>query len=412
MKRILFVEDDALVARIYTPKLTGAGFEVQTAEDGLLAVQRLREFKPDLVVLDLLMPKLGGLEVLKFIRNELALKETRVIVFSNSFLGELLEQVASIGVEEALVKASVTPRQLVDIINNVFARPSRSFLAPGTVATNFAGFNETVAAASAAQTAPTAEQPIPSAPSASITKEKIADHRAADASAEKQFADQLPLILQSARKVCGEFLEAGNLSLETRKLEDLHRKIGFVAQALGMAGRRRLAHLAGALEAMLFDLQEKNVTVTDSNRHTIASAVAFLAERIEQVTSENSPPSPKKILIVDDDQVSNRAAVLALNRAGLPTMSITDPFDTLKRLQSDSFGLVLLDINMPGMNGIALCEQIRTLPSHKNTPVIFVTGQSDFKTRARSVLSGGDDLIAKPILPSELCVKVLEHLLT
>ena len=65
---------------------------------------------------------------------------------------------------------------------------------------------------------------------------------------------------------------------------------------------------------------------------------------------------------------------------------------------------------MPGLDGISLCDQIRGLPQHQNTPVIFVTSQADFKTRARSMLSGGNDLIAKPIMPTELCVKALSHL--
>ena len=134
MKKILYVEDDALIARVYSEKLAASGFDVVVAADGLAAVQRLREFTPDLVVLDLLMPKLTGVDVLKFMRGQPALKDTRIIVFSNSFLSNLVEQVAHIGVAEALVKASVTPTQLVGIINKTLANPAQTFLTAETIA--------------------------------------------------------------------------------------------------------------------------------------------------------------------------------------------------------------------------------------------------------------------------------------
>ena len=73
--------------------------------------------------------------------------------------------------------------------------------------------------------------------------------------------------------------------------------------------------------------------------------------------------------------------------------------------------LVLMDVSMPKIDGLVLCEQMRALPLHQRTPVIFVTGLTDFQTYARSILSGGNDLIAKPISPNELCVKVITHLL-
>ena len=96
-KRILFVEDDVLIARIYGSKLEEVGFEVTMAEDGLVAMKLLQELKPDLVVLDLIIPKLSGVDVLKFIRGEPELKATRVVVFSNGFLQNLWEETATLG---------------------------------------------------------------------------------------------------------------------------------------------------------------------------------------------------------------------------------------------------------------------------------------------------------------------------
>jgi DNA-binding response OmpR family regulator len=66
---------------------------------------------------------------------------------------------------------------------------------------------------------------------------------------------------------------------------------------------------------------------------------------------------------------------------------------------------------MPGQSGLDLCGKIRKRITNRATPVVFVTAHSDFESRAQSVLSGGNDFIAKPFLSSELAVKALSWLL-
>ena len=66
---------------------------------------------------------------------------------------------------------------------------------------------------------------------------------------------------------------------------------------------------------------------------------------------------------------------------------------------------------MPEIDGLEFCKKVREMPQYRRTPVIFVTGHTDFESRINSVLSGGDDLISKPIFPIELAVKAVTHLL-
>jgi DNA-binding response OmpR family regulator len=66
---------------------------------------------------------------------------------------------------------------------------------------------------------------------------------------------------------------------------------------------------------------------------------------------------------------------------------------------------------MPGMTGFELCTKLRALPAHKKTPVIFVTALTDFESRTSSMMSGGNDFIAKPFLFLELAVKALVYVL-
>jgi CheY-like chemotaxis protein len=113
MKTILFVEDDPIIIRVYCSKFLREGFIVEVAEDGLVAMKMLPAVKPDLVVLDLMMPRINGADVLKFIRSDPVLQATPVILLSNAFMSDLAQAATALGAELALLKSGCTPAQLV-----------------------------------------------------------------------------------------------------------------------------------------------------------------------------------------------------------------------------------------------------------------------------------------------------------
>jgi PleD family two-component response regulator len=114
---------------------------------------------------------------------------------------------------------------------------------------------------------------------------------------------------------------------------------------------------------------------------------------------------------VDDEVISRRAIIYALEKAQLQSVSVEDPNAAFKLLSENQFDLVFLDVDMPGMTGYELCTRLRNLPLHKKTPVVFITVLSDFDSRTSSMMAGGNDFIAKPFLFIELTVKALIHVL-
>ena len=114
MKKILLVDDDAFIVEAYSQKLRHAGFEVETAGDGLTAVKLLSNSKPQVVVLDLMLPQLSGFELLNHIRKRPELKDLRVIVLSNFYLGDSERQAAAAEADATLQKSKCTPTLLVD----------------------------------------------------------------------------------------------------------------------------------------------------------------------------------------------------------------------------------------------------------------------------------------------------------
>ena len=94
-KTILIVDDDQVVVHIYREKFQREGFKVEVADNGESTMERLKKDPVDLVILDLCLPGMDGVEVLKNIRSEFEMQALPVIVFSNAYLGNLVRRLGS-----------------------------------------------------------------------------------------------------------------------------------------------------------------------------------------------------------------------------------------------------------------------------------------------------------------------------
>jgi DNA-binding response OmpR family regulator len=124
-----------------------------------------------------------------------------------------------------------------------------------------------------------------------------------------------------------------------------------------------------------------------------------------------SSPSVAKILVVDDDPISLHALTSALRKTSLNVSGVGESALALDALNQEHYSLILLDIELPEIDGFELCQKLRAMPDYRKTPILFVTGHAELDDRIHSVLSGGDDLISKPIFAIELGLKIVIHLL-
>ena len=113
VKRIMIVEDDEFLRALTAKRLEKEGYEVKVALDGDHALEAIKEAKPDLILLDLLLPGLNGFEVLKKVRAESDLKAIPVIVFSNLGQKEDIEKAKEAGANDFLIKANFTLDDLI-----------------------------------------------------------------------------------------------------------------------------------------------------------------------------------------------------------------------------------------------------------------------------------------------------------
>jgi len=114
MIKIAIIEDDQVISQMYRMKFEADGFDVQLADNGKHGVALVEEFLPDLILLDLQMPEMNGVEALEIIRKNDWGKKIPVIILTNLGEEESPKAIRSLGIHSYIVKADLTPRQVVE----------------------------------------------------------------------------------------------------------------------------------------------------------------------------------------------------------------------------------------------------------------------------------------------------------
>jgi len=115
-KKILLVEDDKTISLMYKTKLETGGFEVLTADNGADGLKLAKEHKPDIIMLDVILPQLDGFSVLEELKKDASIKKIPVVMLTNLGTEEDKEKGEKLGAKDYLVKASLTPAQVEEKI--------------------------------------------------------------------------------------------------------------------------------------------------------------------------------------------------------------------------------------------------------------------------------------------------------
>jgi CheY-like chemotaxis protein len=454
MKKILIVEDDQLVATAYKKRFQEAGYEVEWAPDGLEGIKLVSAVKPEVVLLDLLMPRLDGIEVLKYIRSHPDLKHLPVVVFSNSYMTNLVENAWRAGADQCLMKASTTPAQLFDAVNKAIQKaaarksaaptsepqpvpaipPVRPLVPPGPVLGTppVVQSGSIVGRLSVPPVMPLAPrpQPIPqplpvmplgsdaTAASPGAPSQAPEKHALATPQVDPEFQAQIrdlflksaPAKLTAVREAATIFVQDQGSSMQIPLLADLFRRVHSLTGNAAVSGCAQIAHYASTLEAFLQELQQKPKFINASTTRTVLVSVAVL-EALFQHAERIIPSSAEKssALVADGDAMTSQAISMALEQAQFQVKVAADPVEALATLSASKFDVVVMAVNLPGMSGFELCAQMQTLPAYVQTPVLFVTSLAEFTAHSIPEVLGDNDIIARPFLLIELTLKAVTH---
>lgn len=119
MSKILIIEDDALLSKMYLSIFTSENYEVETAIDGQEGLDKARDSKPTLILLDIMMPKLNGIQVLQKLKSDPELKEIPVVILTNLAGDNDVQTALQMGAVRYIIKSENKPKEVEEIVRGI-----------------------------------------------------------------------------------------------------------------------------------------------------------------------------------------------------------------------------------------------------------------------------------------------------
>jgi len=120
MKKLIIIEDEETLLNLLDKKLNKEGYSVDIARDGEEGLEKIRNNRPDLILLDIVMPKMGGFEVMEILKKDEELNTIPIIIISNSGQPVELDRAKELGVVDWLIKTDFDPQEVVDKVKKQF----------------------------------------------------------------------------------------------------------------------------------------------------------------------------------------------------------------------------------------------------------------------------------------------------
>ncbi len=380
--RIVVVEDSSLVRAVYHRVFEKNGFQVWSAQDGQSGLDLILEHKPSIVLTDLQLPCLNGIEILKAVRQNPETRDTPVIVFSATFLGETLRSANEWGATRCLLKQDHSPESIVEEVRKVLhGRPTK----PTRQEQDKVAFDGKELQLQVQQDAEGLRQHI----------------------RERALAQASQSLAKLGTLAAGLGNQTGQASPSTT-LRQMSQTCQEIAVTSARAGLGRVAQLATTVEFLLAHLVEQPADLTSSVRSTLETSLRSMEMLLNQTNaSQAQSPVTAHVLAVDDDVICLKLLEFIVKKVGCRLSRASSGIEAKALVDSTQYDLALLDIDMPGMTGVEFASYMRQTPLNKSTPVVFVTSVTDQKVRDLAKETGCQGWLNKPFRPSELSVTIV-----
>jgi diguanylate cyclase (GGDEF)-like protein len=211
------------------------------------------------------------------------------------------------------------------------------------------------------------------------------------------------------------------------RLRSFFHRIAGTAPTVGLAV---LGHTASICERVAQQVQSGAYTTADQAALLFADGLSAVAVILDEHSGAPVPRAPavdidglvlptplgegrelSRVFVIDDDAFSARLIDDCLRSAGFVSSYCCDAEHALRMVHEELPDLIVLDVDMPNLDGFELCRRVRAHPALQFTPIVFVTRKGDVEQRVRGLEVGGSDYIAKPFEPQELIARVRSQLM-
>jgi len=407
--RLLVVDDDLISRKALSFALKKALSEPDLAENGETALGLAMDKGYDVIFLDVQMPGMDGFELCQKIHETAPNRNTPVVFVTCQSDFEARAQSTLVGGTDLIAKPFLT----FEITVKALTLAAQGRLRNGAQLAQIAppAMERPALAFRSGEVDPIAPVTLPAERNhAALLAEAVTALPAETVSDDiaKKFLVRAAASTAPLRELIQAILQSTDESAHQDKLADFYLRLHALTPEVEAVKAHPAFRLCAALEGLLKKLLKHREHCTTSAMLTIASAVDLLAELCSPgVKSDLAINPPFELLVVDDDPIARRAMTFALQMAFKKPESVESGAAAVAAATERAYDVIFLDVQMPGMDGFTACSKIRETVHNRMTPIVFVTAHGDLKARAQSSLSGGNELVGKPILPVEIMVKAL-----
>ena len=399
--KFLVVDDDVISSKALLLSLKKAFSQPDHAVDGETALARAGQQAYDVIFLDVVMPGMDGFEVCSKIRDTVLNRATPVVfVTVQSDFDARFNSTLSGGNDlmgKPFLIFEVTVKALTLALQGRLQKRAQK---PLPKLHQSQGLAESLATVT--------EGPLPVARSTNAARPSLSTLAPAPDEITDAFLSRASKHLGPLQELCKVILRTTNEETRQILLLDGFLRINALLPKPAPEVVHPAYQLSVVLEGLLRKMLQDSRHATPPALVTMTAAVILLNDLcVPGMKADLAINPPIHMLVVDDDLVARRAMVGALQRVFNKPESAENGEAALALALEKPFDVIFLDVVMPGMDGFEVCSRIRETSPNRATPVVFVTGQRDFDTHAQMSRTGGNDLMCKPFLTSEITVEAL-----
>lgn len=358
--RIMVADDDPFIVELYRAKLTREGFEVAGVSDGEEAIAKLRAWHPDLLLLDMSMPRMGGLEVLQFVRSDSKLKDTPVIVLSNTSSDSVMTEIWDMKPARYLTKRDSKPKKVMEEILEVFRE----------------------------------------LPDASHGDDEPSGIRASSQSRN------IPFDFDSAKDALSTFVSAADGRDRSDAMLDAYKNIQAPLNKMkDVDPRTTVYQYANAFDNLYETLYTKPEYINASTYATLRQATEILP-RVLQLLDERelSVQTDARVLLASDDEDLRESICRFIDRPGYSIVATRDPQIAISLMDDNRFGICFFHAHRKGAYD-KLRKRIDSYPARCPSRTVFLL--ESVQVEKLGLKFGGENLDCAmlPANGSELILK-------
>jgi CheY-like chemotaxis protein len=399
--KFLVVDDDMISRQALSHSLEKAFSQPDLAEDGETALARVTQQAYDVIFLDVVMPGMDGFEVCSKIRDTVPNRATPVVFVTAQSDFEARVNSTLSGGNDLMAKPFLIFEVTVKALTLALQGRLR-VCAQKPLPKLYQSWDT----ADSLVTVTNGPRPVPS--STIVLRPPLSTPPPGTDEITNTFLARASKQLGPLRELCQAILQTTNEETRQILLVDGFLRLNALLPKPAPAVVHPAYQLSVALEGLLKKMLQDSKHANLSALVIVTAAVDLLNDLcVRGMKADLAINPPIHMLVVDDDLVARRTLVGALQTIFEKPESAENGKTALALAREKPFDVIFLDVVMPGMDGFEVCSKIRdTVPNHA-TPVVFVTGHHNFDARTKMSRSGGNGLMWKPFLTSEITVNAL-----